>query len=152
MPSLNQGQVGHRKSPEKPGELRSMPKITRINGDDHAKVIYRNLGNNHAYPFVWASTAVLPAGDDTVLLASGIKWHGYELASYSTVVATAEGAVTDLYIEKDKDNNMVYLKSTAGNTTGADVDVALMFMLGGEMEVDGLFCRGAQHSPAQMLP
>lgn len=150
MPSLNQGQVGHRKSPNKPGELRSMPKITRINGDDHAKVIYRNLGNNHAYPFVWASTAVMADGETEVLVASGIKWHGYELASYSTVVATPEGELGYLQVLKDTGANTITIKSSAA--ASGDTNIALMFMLGGEMEVEGLFCRGAQQNPTQMLP
>jgi len=79
MPDINIGQQG---------KLKSIPKLTRINGDDHSKVIYRNLGNNHAYPFVWASTAVMGDGESELVLASGIKWHGYDLASYASVVVT----------------------------------------------------------------
>lgn len=140
MPSLNQGQVG---------TLKSMPKITRINGDDHAKVIYRNLGNNHAYPFVWASTAVMEDGDTEVVVASGIKWHGYELARYASVQATPEGALGYLTIEKDTDANTITVKSSAA--ASGDTDIALMFMLGGEIEVDGLFCRG-NSGATQSLP
>ncbi len=38
------------------GLLKSTPKLTRINGDDALALIYRNMGNNHAYPFVWSET------------------------------------------------------------------------------------------------
>ena len=131
MPDLNIGQQG---------KLKSMPKLTRINGDDHAKVIYRNLGNNHAYPFIWATTAVMEANDSEVLVASGIKWHGYDLASYASVTATAEGNLGTLYVVKNKVLNTVSIKSTA--TLASDTDINVMFMLGGEIEVEGLFCRG----------
>lgn len=140
MPSLSQGQVG---------TLKSMPKITRINGDDHAKVIYRNLGNNHAYPFVWASTAVMPDGDSEVVVASGIKWHGYKLASYATVVATPEGALGYLTIDKDESANTITVKSSAA--ASGDTNIALIFMLGGEIEVEGLYCRG-NTGATQSLP
>lgn len=140
MPNLGQGQVG---------TLKSMPKITRINGDDHAKVIYRNLGNNHAYPFVWASTAVMPDGESEVVVASGIKWHGYKLASYASVVATPEGELGYLTIEKDTGANTITVKSSAA--ASGDTDIALMFMLGGEIEVEGLYCRG-NTGATQSLP
>ena len=140
MPSLNQGQVG---------TLKSMPKITRINGDDHAKVIYRNMGNNHAYPFVWASTAVMASGTQSVVVASGIKWHGYAAASYATVVATPEGALGYLTIAKDAVANTITVSSSVAASD--DTNIALMFMLGGEIEVEGLYCRG-NDGAAQSLP
>jgi len=140
MPDLNIGQQG---------KLKSMPKLTRINGDDHNKVIYRNLGNNHAYPFVWASTATMLDGDDEVVVASGIKWHGYELAASASVVATPEGALGYLTVVKDTGANTITIKSSA--SASGDTDIAVMFMLGGEMQAEGLFCRG-NDGAAQSLP
>ena len=140
MPDLGIGQQG---------KLKSMPKLTRINGDDHNKVVFRNLGNNHAYPFIWASTAVMPDGEQEVVVASGIKWHGYELASYATVVATPEGALGYLTVSKDTDNNVIKVTSSAA--ASGDTDIALMFMLGGNMEVEGLYCRG-NNGAAPNLP
>lgn len=140
MPDLNIGQQG---------KLKSMPKLTRINGDDHNKVIYRNLGNNHAYPFVWASVATMASGTQSVLVASGIKWHGYELASSASVVATPEGALGYLTVAKDTGANTITITSSAA--ASGDTDIAVMFMLGGNMEVEGLFCRG-NDGAAQSLP
>jgi len=140
MPSLNIGQQG---------SLKSTPKPTRINGDDHSKVIYRNLGNNHAYPFIWASTAVMPDGDTEVVVASGIKWHGYDLASYATVVATPEGALGYLTVDKNTSTNVIKITSSAAAT--GDTNIGVMFMLGGEMEVEGLYCRG-NSGATQNLP
>lgn len=140
MPQLGQAQVG---------SLKSTPKLTRINGDDNVKVIYRNLGNNHAYPFVWATEATISGTDDTVL-ASGIKWHGYDLANFATVVVTPTGSpVGTLYVDKNITNNVVTLKSTGNESTGITVDV--MWMLGGEFTAEGLQSRG-NTGAAQSLP
>ena len=140
MPDLNIGQQG---------KLKSIPKLTKINGDDHAKVIYRNLGNNHAYPFIWATTTVMPASGTELMVASGIKWHGYDLASYASVIVTAEGNLGTTYVVKDKVLNTVSIKSTAA--LSEDTNINVMFMLGGEIEVEGLFCRG-NHGATQNLP
>ena len=141
MPQLNIGQQG---------SLKSTPKLTKINGDDDKKVVYRNLGNNHAYPFVWASTITLASGvAPTSMVASGIKWHGYDLATYATVVATPKGDIGDYYTTADLDANTITL--TCKGTLTEDVDVALMFMLGNEMVVEGLACRG-NTGAAQNLP
>lgn len=131
MPNLNIGQQG---------TLRSTPKLTKINGDDSNKVIYRNLGNNHAYPFIWANTATVSSGTTSVVLASGIKWHGYDLATYASVIATPKGDIGDYYTTADTDVNTITLN--CASTPSTDTDVALIFMLGAEMVVEGLFCRG----------
>lgn len=141
MPDLNIGQQG---------KLKSMPKIVRINGDDDKKAIYRNMGNNHAYPFVWASTAVMPVGDTSMVVASGIKWHGYDLASYASVTATPEFAAY-CYVTKDTAANTITVNCSAAPTVSGVQDISLMFMLGNEMEVEGLYCRG-NVGAAQNLP
>lgn len=140
MPDLNIGQQG---------KLKSIPKIVRINGDDDKKAIYRNLGNNHAYPFVWASTAVVADGETEVVVASGIKWHGYELAKYATVTATPEGDLGSFYVEKDEMANTI--KFVCSSAASGDTNVGLMFMLGNEIVVEGLYCRG-NHGAVQSLP
>ena len=140
MPNLNIGQQG---------TLKSTPKLTKINGDDDKKVIYRNLGNNHAYPFVWATTATLVAGTQSVVIADGISWHGYDLATYASVIATPKGAVGGYYTTVDTDANTITFNCTG--TLTEDVDVALMFMLGNEMVVEGLYCRG-NTGATQSLP
>jgi hypothetical protein len=141
MPDLNIGQQG---------SLKSTPKIVRINGDDNKKVIYRNMGNNHAYPFVWASTATVAHNDTDVVLASGIKWHGYDLASYATVVATPNWNTT-CWITRNTGTNVVTINfGTAATVSGSD-QVNLMFMLGDNFDAEGLYCRG-NIGAAQNLP
>lgn len=141
MPDLNIGQQG---------SLKSTPKIVRINGDDNKKAIYRNMGNNHAYPFVWASTASMPLNTTSMVLASGIKWHGYDLASYATIVATPNWN-SNCYITCNTDTNVVTLNVSSAATVSGSNHVNLMFMLGSDLEVDGLYCRG-NIGAAQNLP
>jgi hypothetical protein len=140
MPQLNIGQQG---------SLKSMPKLTRINGDDHDKVIFRNMGNNHAYPFVWATTATVSSGVASVVVASGIKWHGYDLATYASVTATPKGDIGYCYTTADTGANTITLYCSSAPS--ADVDVALMFMLGADLDATGLACRG-NTGAAQSLP
>lgn len=142
MPQLNIGQQG---------SLKSTPKLTKINGDDDKKVIYRNLGNNHAYPFIWASTATIPNGATSVVVASGIKWHGYDLATYASVIATPKGDIGDYYTTTDEVANTITLNCETSVTVSGGIDVALMFMLGNEMVVEGLSCRG-NTGATQSLP
>ena len=140
MPSVNIGQQG---------TLNSVPKLTRINGDDDKKAIYRNMGNNHAYPFLWAGTATMVSGTQSVVIASGIKWHGYDLASYASVVATPEGALGYLTVAKDTNANTITITSSAA--ASGDTGIAVMFMLGNDLEADGLYCRG-NNGASQSLP
>ncbi len=146
MPQLGQGQVG---------KLKSTPKLTRINGDDHYKVIYRNLGNNHAYPFVWA-TSVTHSGTETMVVASGVKFHGYDLLTYANVTLTPTedpGAGVSYWIDKNATDGKIYIKSS-GSMTNIDFDVK--FMLGEDLAISGIYCRGltsnAYSRPRQMYP
>jgi len=140
MPDINIGQQG---------KLKSMPKLTRINGDDNDKVIFRNMGNNHAYPFVWATTATVASGEATVVVASGIKWHGYDLATYASVVATPQGDLGYCYTTADTVANTITLNCSG--SAAADTGVSLMFMLGADFEAVGLYCRG-NDGATQSLP
>ncbi|MHA1833720.1 MAG: hypothetical protein ACTSV7_06990 [Candidatus Baldrarchaeia archaeon] len=153
---MAQAQTGHTPKGPTGGALKSTPKLTRINGDDGKKIIYRNLGNNHAYPFVWADHYQIDSGDNTKILASGIKFHGFDLASYANIVATPTSslvATTGFYIDKDTVNNVVRLKTTANVV--ADIGFDVQFMLGLDADVDNLTCRGTGGSygnPRPSLP
>jgi hypothetical protein len=129
MPQIGQAQSGL---------LKSIPKLTRINGDDNLKVIYRNMGNNHAYPFVWADTITVASGVSTVTIASGVKFHGYDLATYASVNVTPSYNAGALYITKDTVANTIIC--TTANAGPGDLDV--MFMLGMDPEIEGIYCRG----------
>lgn len=139
------------------GKMRSMPKLTNIKGDDSMCLVYRNMGNNHAYPFIW-SDKITHNGTST-LVASGIKFHGLELATDGHITATptsvttsgavtASGTVEGYWVEKDVTNNMVNIRSTA-SMVGVTFDV--MFMLGADADVSNIYCRG-NHGASQSLP
>lgn len=130
MPDLNIGQQG---------KLKSTPKMTRINGDDNMKAIYRNMGNNHAYPMLWANE-VTHSGTETVVLASGTKFHGYDLVSYANVTATplSDPGSDRYWIDKNADG-AVYIKSS-GSMENVAFDVKIM--LGENFDYSAFACRG----------
>jgi hypothetical protein len=133
------------------GELKSKPRLTRINGDDNAAVIYRNLGNNHAYPFVFADTFTVVSGATTVVLASGIKFHGYDLATYGKIAVTPAFDSGAYYITKDSSANVISFTCTNAGASDGSSTVDVLFMLGEDAEVDGLYCRG-NRGAAPSLP
>jgi len=132
MPDINVGQTG---------KLRSTPKICRVNGDDALKVVYRNMGNNHAYPFVWADTVTVASGASQVVVASGVKFHGMELAAYGSIVATPR---TDpgnrFWIERNLVSNIVTLK--VGSSVANAVTFDVMCVLGIDPDIEKINCRG----------
>jgi hypothetical protein len=129
------------------GILKSTPKLTKINGDDDKALIYRNLGNNHAYPFVFAANVTVASGTGTVV-ASGIEWHGFKLASSSFITATPTANPDGyVYIDKDTVNNIVTVKSTGAG----DVNVDVMFMVGNEPSIATICSRG-NTGATQSLP
>ena len=88
MPQLGQAQVGL---------LRSTPKLTRINGDDNLKVIWKNMGNNHTYPLLWGSNHAVTSGVVTITLASGVKFHGMELPTYGNMLWMQRECISDIW-------------------------------------------------------
>ena len=129
------------------GTQKSTPKMTRINGDDNQKAIYRNMGNNHAYPMVWAGTVTVASGITSVTLASGIKFHGYDVASYATVSVTPNWAAGDVYITKNTSTNAITATcATAGADAGTSA-LDVMFMLGEDASLTGFMCRGTGALP-----
>ena len=128
------------------GTRKSVPKICRINGDDNLKVVYRNLGNNHAYPFVWADEFTMVSGTAEIVIASGIKFHGYDLATYGNVTASPlSDPEARWYIDKNTTTNVIKIKSTASLSAG-DVKFDVKFMIGADFatgtDVGSIYCRG----------
>ena len=121
------------------GTLRSMPKICAIKGDDNMALIYKNMGNNHAYPFVW-SESVTMSGTTHVLMVSGTKFHGISMTSAKVQVTPVEdtGAVR-IWIEKDTSADTVSIKSSASIS---NIDFDVLYMLGANADVSTIYCRG----------
>ncbi len=131
-----QGQVGH-----SPVGLKSIPKLTRINGDDALALIYRNMGNNHAYPFVWAETITVASGTTEVTVVSGVKFHGMDAAIYCNVTAAALSDPGDrFWISKDTGANII--KLVVGSSVSDAVDFDIMVIVGVDPDVASIACRG----------
>lgn len=146
MADLGQAQTGTRSS---------TPKIVSIKGDDNLKVVYKNMGNNHTYPIMWADTVTMVSGATSVVVASGVKWHGLELATNGNVTATALGDTNGyLYITKDTAANTVTVNSSAAVTTSGGVDIDVKYMMGEASSaryIEDIFCRG-NTGASQALP
>ena len=124
------------------GKGKSIPKVTSIKADDALKLVYKNVGNNHSYPFIWADTVTLLDGESEVVVASGISFHGYDVATNGNVTVTPLGSVTSFYVDKDTVNNVVKIVG-AGHAADVDFDVKVIL---GEASAAGyvgdLACRG----------
>ena len=133
------------------GMLKSTPKLTKINGDDNVKVIWRNMGNNHAYPFVWADTVTMASGTVEVVVASGVKFHGLELAGVDsdskslcniTITPLQNPGARGFWVEKNAGTNVIKIKSTAVDNN-LDYDFDVKYMLGAEnVAIAGMNCDG----------
>jgi hypothetical protein len=141
MPDINIGQQG---------KLKSVPKLTKINGDDALKIVYRNMGNNHAYPFIWADTVTVASGATEAVVASGIKFHGMNLATYGSFVVTPKSDPgARFWVEQNTSLNTVKVK--IGSSAAGAIEFNLVCVLGADPNIEDLACRG-NTGAAQMLP
>jgi len=133
MPDINIGQQG---------KLKSMPKLTRINGDDVMPLVYRNMGNNHAYPFIFAGNVTV-TGTEAVTVMSGVKFHGMAAADYCMVTV---GGTVSATVQKDSTLNTIAITPSASGT------VDYMIMVGDpNYDIEAISCRG-NTGARQMLP
>ena len=140
MTQLGQAQVGHTPGGPSGGALRSTPKLTRINGDDNLKVIWRNMGNNHAYPFFWGDEFTVASGITDITLASGVKFHGFDLATYANVTVTPNWNAGNVYVEKNTGTNVVTFKCTTAGANDGTSRVDVKFALGTDPVIEGIYC------------
>jgi len=140
MTQLGQAQVGHTPGGPAGGALRSTPKLTRINGDDNLKVIWRNMGNNHAYPFFWGDSFTVASGVTEITLASGVKFHGFDLATYGNVTATPCWNAGAFYITKDTAANTIKFTCANAGANDGSSKVDVKFALGIDPEIEGIYC------------
>jgi hypothetical protein len=125
------------------GKGKSIPKVTSIKADDALKLVYKNIGNNHSYPFIWADTVTVVSGTSEVVIASGVEFHGYQVATHGNITASPLAQVDSWYIDKDTVNNVV--KIVATGAVGADTDFDVKVILGEASDagyVGNLACRG----------
>lgn len=132
MPDINIGQQG---------KLKSVPKLTKINGDDALKIVYRNMGNNHAYPFIWADTITVASGATEAVVVSGVKFHGMDVATYGSVVATPQSDPgARFWVEQNALLNTVKIK--IGSSAAGAIKFNVVCVLGSDPNIEELACRG----------
>lgn len=131
---MPQYQVGHKRTGS-PGELKSMPKLVRVNADDSNAVIVKNLGNGRRIPLFWATQVTMASGTNEVVVASGVSFSAFDISAAKfevTPVFTLTSGVSydtslvgKLYIEKDTTLNQVKVKSTASAAQDSVIDVMI---------------------------
>ncbi len=115
---------------------RSIPKVVRVNADDNLACVYKNLGNGRRVPFIWGATVTLASGTtSSVVVASGVNFSDFTpetgLIQVTPVFTVTSGLAYDtsllgkVYIEKDVDNKLLTLKSTASGIADTDWDVLI---------------------------
>jgi hypothetical protein len=106
------------------GKRQSMPKVTNVKADDNKKIIFKNMGNNHAYPMFWADTISMDG--TSVVVADGVVFHGNKLAENGNIVATPRSVVAANYaVVRDTVNNIVTIEADAAVTADFDVQIIL---------------------------
>ena len=132
------------------GSLRSTPKQLKLTAADKSSTVFKNMGNNHNVPFIWAAVATMTSGTTEVVLASGVKFYDMDLATYANTTATP---TTDpgarYWVESDTTSNVVTL--VAGSAVSADTVFNVQFILGNSIDVSTLNTRGTG-APAQSYP
>lgn len=120
------------------GKTASTPKIVKVSADDNLKLMYKNLGNNHNYPFMFGFKATVVSGTDEITVASGITLHGCDLAAYGNVTASPLGNAGTWYVDKDTSGNIIKIKTTS--SVSEDIDFDVKIMMGVDPDLDQLVC------------
>ena len=109
------------------GKKKSIPKVADVKADDSKKLVYKKVGNNHNYPFIWADQVTLVSGTAEIIVASGVNFHGFDFATYGNIVVTPLADVGyRYYIDKDTVNNVVKIVSTSSVTGDKVFDVQVV--------------------------
>ncbi len=141
MPDLGQAQTG---------SLKSTPRQVKITSSASSATVFKNMGNNHNVPFMWAAEATVLDTETTVVLADGVKFYDMDLATYANVIATPTSDPGDAYwIDFNTTTNIITL--TVGTAVTADVKFNVQFMLGPKIDISTLSTRGTG-APAQSYP
>lgn len=131
------------------GKRKSIPKTCEISGDDDRMIIFKNRGNNHTCPFMWANEYTVTSGTTEVTISDAavantqIEFYGCDLASCGSVVAQPlqDMDAVNWWIEKSTVSGTVKLKVDADPDPG-DYVFDVHFMFGTDACVETLNCRG----------
>jgi len=109
------------------GEQSSTPKLMKVLAQDSGNKLYKQMGNGHNKLYFWGETVTVVSGT-TVVVASGVSYHGKELATYANVVATPLASLgsANYYVSKDTTNNII---SIVASSTLVDVSFDVQMVL-----------------------
>jgi len=107
-------------------EVKSVPKVVRINAGDGEAVIYKNLGNGRRIPYTWWTTVTLASGTASIVVASGVKLNDYKVAN-ARIVATPQGSLggATYYINKNATTNVVTIVASGNAPANVAFDVQI---------------------------
>lgn len=108
-------------------EVKSVPKVVRINAGDGEAVIYKNLGNGRRIPYEWWTTVTLASGTTSVVVASGVKLNDYKVAD-ARIVATPQGSLgtgVTYYVSKNSLTNVVTIIASGAAPAAVPFDVQI---------------------------
>jgi anti-sigma-K factor RskA len=106
------------------GKTRSVPKVVRINADDGAAIIYKNLGNGRRVPFLWATQVTMASGVASAVIASGIVFSDHKVSEgFVVALPNSDPGTGRVYVDKDTTANTVTLTITTAPTAETTWDV-----------------------------
>ena len=118
--------------------IKSIPKLVRVNADDDRALIFRNLGNGRRLPLLWGITVTLASGTQEIVVASGIEFHNFKICDGKIeITPVVEGGCATTYpdtnilgktyVVKDTTLNQIIIKSTAAANAECPFDVYVFF-------------------------
>ncbi len=106
------------------GERASTPKMLDVKLNGSTGALMKKMGNGHFVNFIW--TDVVSLSGTSVVLASGVSYHGKAFASYANITATPRAEINqNYYIDYDTVNNVVSLKAAGSVTADFNIHIVL---------------------------
>lgn len=109
--------------------IKSVPKVVRVNAADGEAVLYRNLGNGRRLPFMWGTQVTMASGTLSGTVSSDVSFHGYDVSAALVFITPtdADSAGKEYYVSKDTTAGVNTVEIVVNsNTTGLTFDVLIM--------------------------
>lgn len=109
--------------------IKSVPKVVRVNAADGEAVLYRNLGNGRRLPFMWGTQVTMASGTLSGTVSSDVSFHGYDVSAALVFITPtdANSAGKEYYVSKDTTAGVNTVEIVVdSNTTGLNFDVLIM--------------------------
>jgi hypothetical protein len=118
------------------GKTKSMPKVVRINADDGAAIIYKNLGNGRRVPFLWATQVTMASGVASAVIASGIEFNEHAVSEgFVTALPLSDPGTGRVYVTKNTSANTLTLEITSAPSSSTTWDIYVFLGSDGASEI-----------------